>query len=55
MKTIYKILTIVGSLLILGSIGASDLGCSNFSSLLTGALIGLIMWVIGLKGTKIMN
>lgn len=55
MKRIFKILTVIGSLLMLVSMGASDLGCQNFGTILTGALIGLIMWVIGLKGLKIIN
>ena len=55
MKSIYKIITVIGSLLLLCSIGASDLGCPNFTAMLTGALIGLMMFAIGLKGLKIIN
>lgn len=55
MKRIFGMLIIVGSLLMLVSMGASDLGCPRFGTILTVAMIGLIMWLIGLKGLKIIN
>ena len=54
MERIFKIIALIGTLIIMVALGASDNGYSNFTLLLFTGLIGLLMLIVGLKGSKIM-
>jgi hypothetical protein len=55
MKKLFKILCVIGALLIVTGAGASDLGYTNFFTTILIGAIGLLSLIIGLKGLKIMN
>lgn len=55
MERIFKIIALIGAIIMLFAMGASDNGYYNFSILVFAGLIGLLMVIVGLKGSKIMQ
>ena len=55
MNRIYKSIALIGAIIMLFAMGASDNGYSNFAVVWYAGLIGLLMVVVGLKGSKIMQ
>ncbi len=55
MDRFFKSMSLIGATIILVTLGASDNGYPDFTRLLITGLIGSLMLIVGLKGSKIMR
>lgn len=55
MERIFKLIALIGVIIILVTAGISDNGYLATSNILKSGLIGLLLLIVGLKGSKIMQ
>lgn len=55
MERIFKFIALIGAIIIAVTAGASDNGTLEITNIVFGGSIGLLMLIVGLKGSKIMQ